>query len=242
MGIIKNIMSKIGISSNEKQTEMYFSYYIFGKSIDKPIWNWSNWKKCSELLQPIINLSPELPFIKTSQSIPEIYGKDNQNVSYDKGSLRFGRMIWNENNNKKWTTKHSEKEKWTFFDTEIAFPTRSNCHKNNINPKLFLSVHNENLTRTENPIIDQALTIHINSVLLGKENLTKIEEQVEKIGQLMNWKIGGKIKRPTSFKSELGGYTDSFWDGSYGLLNSESTDFSDNYKKYGIEYLKKASR
>lgn len=235
-------MSKIGIISNEKQAEMYYSYYIFGKSINKPIWNWSNWKKCSELLQPIINLSPELPFIKTSQSIPEVYGKDNQSASYDKGSLRFGRMIWNEDNNKKWTTKYSEKAKWTFFDTEITFPTRSNCHKNNTNPKLFISVHNENLTETKNPKIDQAITIHINSDLLVKGNLHQVEEQVEKIGELMNWKIGGKIKRPTSFKSEFGGFTDSFWDGSYGLLNAESTDFSDNYQRYGIEHLEKASR
>ena len=242
MGIIKNIMSKVGISSNNKQAEMFYSYYIFGKSIDKPIWNWNNWKKCSELLQPIINLSPELPSIKSSQSIPENYGKDQQNVSYDKGSLKFGRMIWNEKNNKKWTTKYSDKEKWTFFDTEIVFPTRSNCHKNKINPKLFISVHNENLTETENPIVDQSITIHIHSDLLEKDKLIKIEEQIEKIGYLLNWKIGGKIKRPTSFKSEYGGFTDSLWDGSYGLLNTESNDFSDNYKRYGIEHLKKASR
>ena len=225
MGIIRNIMSKVGISSKEKKTDMFYSYYIFGKYVDKPIWDWSNWKKCSELLQPIIDLCPQLPFIKSSQSIPEIYGKDKQNASYDKGSLRFGRMIWNESNNEKWTTKYSDKEKWTFFDTEIAFPTRSNCRKNNVNPEILISVHNENLTKTENPLIDQAITIHISSDLLEKDMLSKIDEQVEKIGQIMNCKIGGKIKRPSSFKSEYGGFTDSLWDGSYGLLNTESADF-----------------
>ncbi|MBA6316798.1 hypothetical protein [Cellulophaga baltica] len=242
MELIKNLMSKIGINSKNKKTDMFYSYYIFGKSIDKPIWEWNNWKHVAELLQPIIDLSPELPFIKSSQSIPVKYGKDNKNVSYDKGSLRFGRMIWNESNNKKWTTKYADKEKWTFFDTEIAFPTRSNCHKNNINPKLFISVHNENLTEKEKTNIDQSITIHIENNLIEKSSLIGIEKQVEKIGELLNWKIGGKIKRPVSFKSEFGGFTDSFWDGSYGLLNSDSTDFSENYKRYGIEYLKKASR
>ncbi|MEZ4841911.1 MAG: hypothetical protein R2821_10505 [Flavobacteriaceae bacterium] len=241
MEMFKKLLAKTGIGSNKKTTEMFYSYYIFGKFSEKPIWDWKNWKKCSELLQPIIDLSPEIPFIKSSQSIPVVYGKENKYASYDKGSLRFGRMIWNEKNNQKWTTKYSGETNWTFFDTEIAFPTRSNCHKKKTNPKLFITIHNENLTETKNPIINQSLTIHIVSDLLKESDLPKLEMQIEQIGELMNWKIGGKIKRPSSFKSEYGGFTDSFWDGSYGLLNLESTDFSDNYKRYGIEYFKKAS-
>lgn len=239
MGIIKKTLLKLGLHSKEEKTDLFYSYYIFGKSVDKPIWDWGNWKQCSKLLQPIIDLSPELPFIKSSQSVPVIYGEKNLNASNNLGSLRFGRMIWNEENNKKWTTKYSNEEKWTFFDTEIAFPTRSHCHKNNIDPRLLISVHNENLTGVVNPLIDQAITIHIKSSLVKKEELLKIEAQVEKIGHLLNWKIGGYIRRPISFKSEFGGYTDSFWNGSYGLLNADSTDFSYNYRSYGIEYLKR---
>jgi len=90
-----------------------------------------------------------------------IYGKAKQYASYNKGGLQFGRMIWNEKNNEKWTTKYANEKNWTFFDTEIAFPTRSNCAKNGGNPDLFISVSNENLTGNKKPIIDQAIAIHL---------------------------------------------------------------------------------
>jgi hypothetical protein len=61
---------------------------------------------------------------------------------------------------------------------------------------------------------------------------------VNKLAQVLNTKLAGKIKRPSSYKSELGiGYTDSFWDGTHGLLDLNELDFSENYKKYGIEKI-----
>ena len=237
MNKIKDILNKITGKSEKKEPE-FFSYYLFGLSKGKPIWNWENWKKCITIIQPIIDLSPGIPFIKTEQSIPVTYGKNNQYLSYNKGGLRFGRMIWNEKNNEKWTTKYSSEKKWTFFDTEISFPTRSNCAKNNIDPELFITINNENLTESRAPLIDQAITIHIRTHLIDKSKLTEIEKSIFELADLLNCKIAGKIKRPSSYKSDIGiGYTDSFWDGSYGVLNINKLDFSDDYKRYGIEKI-----
>ena len=231
-------MEKIKGKNQDKDIVMYYSYYLFGLSNGKPIWYWENWKKFTLLLQPIIDLSPEIPFIKTSQSIPVTYGKDNKNASYDKAALGFGKMVWNEKNNEKWTTKYANKENWTFFDTEIAFPTRSHCHKNGGNPELFITVHNENLTGTNAPQIDQAISIHIRTTLVKPDKLISLEKNIHQIGSLLNWKIAGKIKRMTSYKSYIGiGYTDSFWDGTHGVLALGDKDFSDNYKRYGIEKI-----
>jgi hypothetical protein len=238
MRIVKNILKKLKGSSIQKNPEIFYSYYLFGLYESKPIWDWENWSKYVSILQPIIDLSPETPFIKTGQSIPVTYGKDNQNVSYNKGSLRFGRMIWNDKNNEKWTTKYCKENNWTFFDTEIAFPTRSQCAKNGCNPDLFITVHNQNLSESENPLVNQAITIHIGTHLTDEPELKKIEDSVSELAKLLNTKIAGKIKRPSSYKSELGiGYTDSFWDGTHGLLDLNELDFSENYKRYGIEKI-----
>ena len=129
MELLRSILDKVKGKSQKKNSATYYSYYLFGLSDGKPIWDWDNWKKCIPLLEPIIDLSPETPYIKTQQSVPVKYGKDSQFVSYDKGSLRFGKMIWSTENNEKWTTRYAKEIQWTFFDTEIAFPTRSHCHK-----------------------------------------------------------------------------------------------------------------
>ncbi len=225
--------------AKEMNPNIFYSYYLFGLSESKPIWDWEKWQKCISILQPIIDLSPELPFIKTEQSIPIKYGKDNQHASYNKGGLRFGRMVWNDKNNKKWTTKYCNEERWTFFDTEIAFPTRSFCHKNRgTNPDILIIVKNENLTKTEQPLIDQSITIHIATHLIHEKELALIENEIKKLSVLLNIRIAGKLERPSSYKSDDGiGYTDSYWDGNLGVLNINKLDFSDNFKKYGIEKI-----
>ncbi len=239
MDIVKNILNLFKKETSNEKTTMYYSYYLFGHYNDKPIWNWENWQKCISMLQPIVELCTETPLIKTNQSIPVKYGKDNQFSSYDKGSLRFGKMIWNEENNKKWTTKYSNEENWEFFDTEISYPSRSNCHKNNTNPELLITIHNEDLNHSKENIINQSITIHIQTKIITIEKLKAIEEYIYKIGYSLNCSIAGKIKRQTSYKTDIGiGYTDSFWDGSYGVLNVNKIEFSDNYKRYGIELMK----
>jgi hypothetical protein len=239
MNFVKNMLNIIQGNSKDRKADFYYSYYLFGLSIDKPIWNWEIWEKCIPFLQSIIDICPETPSIKTSQSIPVTYGKNDQFVSHDKGSLRFGKMLWNKKDNEKWTTKYANENNWTFFDTEIAYPTRSHCHKNHSNPDLFITIHNENLTNTNDPKINQSITIHIRTSLIVPNKLNELEKNITQIGELLNWKIAGKIKRPTSFKSNLGiGYTDSFWDGSYGVLDINKLDFSKNYKRYGIEKIK----
>jgi len=224
--------------SERKGHITYYSYYLFGLSNGSPIWNWTNWKKCIPLLQPFIDLCSEIPLIKTSQSIPVLYGKDNQYASYNK-DLRFGKMVWNEKNNEKWTTKYVNEKDWTFFDTEIAFPPRSYCHKHRANPELLITIHNENLTGTVNPKIDQAITIHIRADLIEQEKLFDLENYIVQVGAILNWKIAGKIHRETSYKSDLGiGYTDSIWDGTHGVLSMGYENFSRNYIRYGIKRIK----
>jgi hypothetical protein len=236
MNQIKNIWSRIIRKTEFEEPSLYYSYYLFGLSGSKPIWDWENWEKCIPLIQPIINLCSKPAFITTSQSVPIKYGKENQYVSYNKGTFRFGQMIWNSENNKKWTTKYINEENWTFFNTEIAIPTRSYCQKNQINPELLITVQNENLSRNCDLKIDQGMSIHILAQLVLPEELIRIEQQIKQIGSLLNLKIAGKIKRPAEFKSKIGtSYADPIWFGTFGVIDHRDLEFCKNYKEYGIE-------
>jgi hypothetical protein len=65
-------------------------------------------------LDKLLALTKEKAFIKTSHSF-----------EFENKWLGFGRMIWSEENNKKWTTKFRTPEnesRLKFFDTEVWSP------------------------------------------------------------------------------------------------------------------------
>ena len=53
----------------------------------------------------------------------------------------------------------------------------------------------------------------------------------------MNAQLIGRMERPSAFPSEFGGFTDSFWDGNYGVVDHKRKSFSANYVRYGIEVI-----
>lgn len=240
--MLTNLFKSVTDKFKKKEAnDLYYGYYLFGLFEDKPIWDWILWKECLPLIQPVIDLSPEIPSITSSQAVPVAYGKDNQFVSYDKGSLRFGRMAYNEKNNEKWATKYINEPNWTYFETEIVFPTFSYCEKNKVNPDIFIKVSNENLTGSENPKINQSLIILFKTKLANNDKLRTIERNIETLGGKLNVVLSGKITRPSIYPSEYGAYTDYIRDGSHGVVEHDTLDFSDRFKKYGMQTIKKGS-
>jgi hypothetical protein len=238
----KNVTDKF----KKKETQdLYYGYYLFGLYTDKPIWDWILWKECMSLIEPVINLSPDIPSITSSQAVPVPYGKDHQFASYNKGSLRFGRMIYNEKNNEKWATKYVNEPNWTYFDTEIVYPTFNYCDKNKVNPDIFIKITNENLTGTVEPEINQSIILLFKTQLVDDDKLKLIEKNIDKLGDKLNVVLSGKITRPASFPSELLpelAVTDYIRLGSYGVVKYDTSDFSDRFKKYGMQTIKKGSR
>lgn len=212
--------------------DLYYGYYLFGLYSNKPIWDWENWRECLPLLQPIIDLSPNIPSITSSQAIPVPYGKDNKSVSYNKGSLRFGRMMYNEKNNEKWTTKYANEPNHTFFDTEIVVPTFAHCEKHKTNPDLFIKVANENLTGSAQPKMNQSLIILFKTTLADQNKLKTIEESIEALSDKLNIVLSGKITRPSIYPSEYGNYTDYIRDGAHGVFDFDTLDFSNRFKQF----------
>jgi hypothetical protein len=230
----------------KKETDdLYYGYYLFGLYTDKPIWDWTIWKECMPLIQPVIDLSPDMPTIKSEQAVPVAYGKDNQFVSYNKSSLRFGRMIYNEKSNEKWTTKYINETNWTFFDTEIVFPTFTYCEKNKVHPDIFIKISNENLTGSAQPKINQSLIILFKTKLADDDKLKIIEHNIKALSDKLNVVLSGKITRPVKYPSEYLpelASTDYIRDGSHGVVDYDTSDFSERFKKYGMQTIKKGSR
>ena len=219
--------------------ELYYGYYLFGLYKDKPIWNWTEWKECINLIQPIIDLSPDIPSINSTQAIPVTYGKNNQNISYNKGSLRFGKMAFNEKNNEKWTTKYANEPNWTFFDTEIVYPTFSFCEKHRVHPDIFIKITNENLTVKTQPKINQSIIILFKKKLVDSKRLISLEKNIETLSDKINVVLSGKIIRPAVYPSGFGLATDYIRDGSLGVVNHDTLEFSKTFADYGMQTIMK---
>ena len=46
------------------------------------------------------------------------------------------------------------------------------------NPDLFITVHNQNFTESEVPLVNQAITIHIGIHLINQTKLNKMENNI----------------------------------------------------------------
>jgi hypothetical protein len=206
----------------------YSSYYSFGHSDGDPIWLWKNWQHVVPLLQTVVDLSSGVPSIAT-------------NLHDANGApVKFGRMSWNLKHNEKWSTQCAIAD-ILFFDTEIAFPSRNKCHTTRgLEPEILIFVENGNLLKSADRNVDQSIIIHISNQRLDVNSLPVIGRSIDGIRRLLNTRIAGDLERPLAFPSKYGmGYTDAIWHGGHGVLNGEGTDFSDDFKGYGITELRR---
>ncbi|MDR1698267.1 MAG: hypothetical protein LBR75_00370 [Prevotellaceae bacterium] len=152
------------------------------------------WQRLFPMLDAIVKLSRQDAFIKTDQSI----------VGTNKW-LGFGRMKWNFDNNKKWTTKYLEgtdKREITFFDTEIWAPDWNYCCDKGITPDIFIKLCNNEVAE----VAKESLVIAV-SPKLDYKYRSLIESEVNRMARLIpdatisiatrrwsgGWKIGNGI-------------------------------------------------
>ena len=146
-------------------------------------------------------------------------------------------MNWNLKHNEKWALRCADAQ-CSFFETEIAYPSRSTCDKTpGLEPEVLIFVANANLLGSADRNVDQAIVIHVHHERLNAESQAKVTNSVEAIARLLDTRIAGHMRRPSAFRSQYGGYTDAIWQGTYGVLNADDTDFSDEFKSYGIARL-----
>jgi hypothetical protein len=201
----------------------YSSYYFFGHSGGDPIWTWKNWQHVVPLLQTVVDLSSGVPSIGT-------HLHDGNGVS-----VKFGRMSWSLKHNEKWSTQCAAAD-ILFYDTEIAFPSRNKCHATpGLEPEVLIFIENGNLLKSADRNVDQTIIIHISNDRMDANSLPSVAKSIDGIRRLLNTRIAGEMKRPLAFPSKYGmGYTDAIWHGGHGVLNGDGTEFSDDFRGYGI--------
>ena len=110
----------------------YLSIAFVGVSTP-PLWFYERWAPTARSLDPLIAELGLQTGVRTTQA-----EKDSQ--------LRFGRLAWGEQSDRKWTHGSSQtKDKspaWTFMEGEIWCPHWSECARSRSNPSLFLSFAN----------------------------------------------------------------------------------------------------
>ena len=96
---------------------------------------WENWEILYPIIDAILKITEEEPFIRTYQS----FATENR-------WLGFGRMQWNKDNNTKWTQKYRSDQyshkKLIFHGTEIWAPDWNHCINKGKTPEIYISLYN----------------------------------------------------------------------------------------------------
>ena len=109
--------------------ESYRIGVVVERRLSRPLWTWENWSKIMPPLTAVIS------GIQAKAVIHPRQAGDDDNW------LRFGRLPWNEKNNRTWTTKYltdpNFEGKVEFVATEIWAPSRATSFEKRRGPELF---------------------------------------------------------------------------------------------------------
>ncbi|HTE30893.1 MAG TPA: hypothetical protein VK666_11005 [Chryseolinea sp.] len=123
-----------------------YSLWVINTDKDASLYKWDNWKLLMPSIDKLLTLTKEKAFIKTSQSF-----------EFENKWLGFGRMIWDAENNEKWTTKYRTTEneaRLQFYGTEIWAPDWNQFDKSGVAPDIFVKLYNNpTSTRTKEGLI-----------------------------------------------------------------------------------------
>jgi len=116
--------------------ESYRIGVVVERQLSRPLWTWENWSRIMPPLTAVISGIDAQTVIRPRQA------GDHDDW------LSFGRLPWNEKNNRTWTTKYladpSLQGKVAFMATEIWAPSRAISFERRRGPELFcLLDHNE---------------------------------------------------------------------------------------------------
>ena len=111
-----------------------YRLWVINTDKDAFLYKWDNWKQLMPSIDKLLGLTREKAFIRT-----------NQSFEFENKWLGFGRMIWDEENNLKWTTKYrtaDNESRLRFYGTEIWAPDWNEFAKSGVPPDIFVKLYN----------------------------------------------------------------------------------------------------
>jgi len=203
-----------GIFKKKETYKFYHDEYrvwiILRKSKELKLHDWKVWENCFKKLNNLIISQPEKMTIRTSQSIPAT-----------SNWLSFGRMIWSEKNNIKWTSKYKKGEnkvdQLEFFDAEFWCPSWTLCEKENKAPNIFMKVDS-----MENGLLKDYFDESLLIATKGEDGIS--QTIVEEIANSIDAKYLIMGHRQWGRTASENSWTDSLMDFSvYHLLNKDNS-------------------
>jgi len=151
---------------------------------------WKNWEMIFPHIDGLVKIAEEPAFIRSFQ------GFETENRW-----LGFGRMKWNEANNKKWTTLYRtpeyEHKKLEFFSTEVWAPDWNHCSKQGRNPALFVQLYQYDFKGLKEGIL---VAMPMPLVRKKREEIERCVESIQKaipnssVSEVArSWQSGGRF-------------------------------------------------
>lgn len=218
-------------------TRQFDTYCILGDPAAAPVWNWSEWSALLTCIDPIVSSARGRPAVRS-----------NQYLADQKGTVKFGRIGWNEKGHHKWTHKSpanaADSETWRFLNAQIWAPSWTICERENRAPDVFLEIANESFSGgfneqlSFNPVIILAVSIDLSNQIADQ-----IRTVVDAFVKTTHAKLSGFKRRPWG-TSNLGGFTNAIQDlcisGLFkaGPRHSGNVDFNllaDDWDQYAAQ-------
>jgi len=165
--------------ANSFASRIYDVYVILGAPDSPQIWDWQNWQKVANTLEPFVKLGRDKTAIRTTQFV-----KDSRK------SVSFGPIGWNEKSHQKWThnspaTIETSKD-WSFLQMELWSPTWSICEREKCAPDVFFAFRNEMFWPRKTPLKFNQTIIVALSELLGNTTRDDARTRILQISSELN--------------------------------------------------------
>ena len=185
-------------------TADYDVYVLLGDPACKPLWWWENWRQLMPELGALLHVARGPALVRSTQYLPN-----------RSGTVKFGRIRWNERDQQKWThgspSNFDSSPGWRFLSAELWAPAWTQCARENCAPDVFMVIASERLfgdATSFEPVIVFAVASEL--VSRNAELVTRV---VERLGEIVNPKLVANQRRPWGRSLPSGvGYTNSIQD------------------------------
>ena len=163
------------VAENDPMEQKLYTFILFSYAENSKIYDWEIWKQCVPIIDSLLKYTDYQPSISSKQG-----------GSGKKGYLPFGRMIWSEKNNKKWTSKYrtapDKVSKWHIYDTEIWAPSRNKCLGGKwMVPDFFIKIVNDDNLHKNGAPFNNSMVISIKEEVYAQMPPESVKLAFEKL-------------------------------------------------------------
>jgi hypothetical protein len=187
-------------------TGEYETYFFLGEPRAEPLWNWSAWSRAAAALDPVVAAARGAAAVRSMQYLPD-----------RKGTVRFGRIAWNEKGHQKWThgspSTAAESGSWTFLDVQVWAPAWTVCERENQAPDVYFNICNEALSGGYNkPLAFNPVVLLAVAVPVAAAIRDRVAAAVAELASLTQARLAGYRRRPWGTSIGDGGFTNGMQD------------------------------